>query len=118
MPVYTLSFFFLFLHMRQQTFADGARYQGQWERGEMHGVGTLTSPDGTVVEGVWDRGKLAKRETHTTQATAQISEQTADAMMVSLGATASHWDLSAYDIGSSQLEPTQPTATPAVSMVQ
>ena len=35
-------------------YADGAEYQGEWQEGKRHGVGTYISPTGTRYEGEWE----------------------------------------------------------------
>ena len=39
-------------------YADGSKYDGEWDDGDRHGYGTLTDPNGKVLyEGEWVRGK-------------------------------------------------------------
>ena len=35
-------------------YADGAEYQGEWQDGKRHGIGTYISPTGTRYEGEWE----------------------------------------------------------------
>ena len=35
-------------------YADGAEYQGEWQNGKRHGIGTYISPTGTRYEGEWE----------------------------------------------------------------
>ena len=35
-------------------YADGAEYQGEWQEGKRHGIGTYISPTGTRYEGEWE----------------------------------------------------------------
>lgn len=35
-------------------YADGSEYQGEWQDGKRHGVGTYISPTGTRYEGEWE----------------------------------------------------------------
>ena len=35
-------------------YADGAEYQGEWQDGKRHGIGTYISPTGTKYEGEWE----------------------------------------------------------------
>ena len=35
-------------------YADGSEYQGEWQEGKRHGVGTYISPTGTRYEGEWE----------------------------------------------------------------
>ena len=35
------------------TWRDGKYYTGDWKRGKMYGLGTMTYPDGTKKEGLW-----------------------------------------------------------------
>ena len=42
------------------TFADGEKYVGEFEDGEMRGQGIRYSPDGTALEeGYWENGQRA-----------------------------------------------------------
>ena len=36
---------------------DGAEYQGEWQDGKRHGIGTYTYPDGLKYVGEWSNGK-------------------------------------------------------------
>jgi hypothetical protein len=38
------------------TWADGSRYEGEWQESRAHGSGTKTEPDGSVYTGQWVRG--------------------------------------------------------------
>ena len=42
------------------TFANGEKYVGEWKNNEMHGQGSLTSPDGKIEKGIFKNGKLIK----------------------------------------------------------
>ena len=47
--------------MGTYTFADGAKYVGQFKDGNMHGFGKATLADGTVHhDGEWENGKPKK----------------------------------------------------------
>ena len=35
-------------------YADGSEYQGEWQNGKRHGIGTYISPTGTRYEGEWE----------------------------------------------------------------
>jgi len=40
------------------TWADGRRYEGYWNRGKQHGLGTYLVPkDGKLKFGLWESGK-------------------------------------------------------------
>lgn len=40
------------------TFANGGRYQGQFQNDEFHGQGVFFYTDGTKEEGIWEKGRL------------------------------------------------------------
>ena len=48
-------------------YADGSRYEDQWEDGEPHGQGKMTYPDGEVYEGEWKDDKPHGQGTQTKQ---------------------------------------------------
>ena len=53
----------LLLKMKKKnnfTFANGEKYVGEWKNNEMHGQGSLTSPDGKIEKGIFKNGKLTK----------------------------------------------------------
>ena len=37
---------------------DGSSFNGKWQAGEMHGAGTMTTPQGVVIVGTWVRDQL------------------------------------------------------------
>ena len=42
------------------TFADGAKYVGEFKNDNYNGQGTLTYADGRVEKGIWENGQLVK----------------------------------------------------------
>lgn len=36
---------------------DGRKYEGQWENGKQHGIGTYTTSGGKTKRGRWQEGK-------------------------------------------------------------
>ena len=42
-------------------YADGSEYQGEWQDGKRHGVGTYISPTGTRYEGEWENDGASGR---------------------------------------------------------
>ena len=44
---------------------DGSEYQGEWQDGKRHGIGTYISPNRTIYEGEWVNGSLSGQGTCT-----------------------------------------------------
>ena len=44
---------------------DGFEYQGEWQDGKRHGIGTYISPNRTIYEGEWVNGSLSGQGTCT-----------------------------------------------------
>jgi len=40
-------------------YADGSEYQGEWQDGKRHGIGTYISPTGTKYEGEWENDEAS-----------------------------------------------------------
>ena len=38
--------------------SNGEKYVGEWKNNEMHGQGSLKSPDGKIEKGIFKNGKL------------------------------------------------------------
>mmetsp|Transcript_26727 Transcript_26727/g.41821 ORF Transcript_26727/g.41821 Transcript_26727/m.41821 type:complete len:321 (+) Transcript_26727:173-1135(+) len=49
------------LEQKEYVWEDGARYEGKWLNGKMHGFGMYTEVDGSRYEGQWYEGKMQGR---------------------------------------------------------
>ena len=39
-------------------YSDGSKYEGEWQKGKQHGLGTFTFPDGKIKSGKWAKGEF------------------------------------------------------------
>ncbi len=58
------------------TFPSGTKYVGEWKDSKMHGQGTRTWSNGRVDNGIWKNDKLVKRHKIQTQITKKEPTQT------------------------------------------
>ena len=43
------------------TWANGAKYEGEWKDAKLHGFGTYTFSDGRVLKGIWKKSELIEQ---------------------------------------------------------